>query len=159
MTLRLTDEETEALRAQAEIESRSMQEVARAALREYVARRGNARLVIADAAVEGDPIVRDIGLLESALGRPRATVFGSDAYPTLHLKAAAVLHSIARNRALLDGNKRLAWAATAVFLGINGHRVVTGQDEVVDLVLAVAAGTLDDMEKIAAQLEAWSPAR
>lgn len=114
-------------------------------------------LRIVDAAVEGDAIVRDIGLLESALGRPRATVFGSDAYPSLHLKAAALLHSLARNHALVDGNKRLAWAATAVFLGINGHRIVTGQDDVVDLVLAVAAGTLDDLEKIAAQLVAWSP--
>jgi death-on-curing protein len=114
-------------------------------------------LRIADAAVDGDVIVRDIGLLESALGRPRATVFGADAYPSLHLKAAALLHSLARNHALVDGNKRLAWAATAVFLGINGHRVVTGQDEVVDLVLAVAAGVLDDLEKIAAQLAAWSP--
>jgi death-on-curing protein len=113
-------------------------------------------LRIADAAVEGDVAVRDIGLLESALGRPRATVFGADAYPSLHLKAAALLHSLARNHALVDGDKRLAWAATAVFLGINGHRVVTGQDEVVDLVLAVAAGTLDDLEKIAAQPAAWS---
>ena len=114
-------------------------------------------LRIADAAVGSEVLVRDIGLLESALGRPRATVFGADAYPSLHLKAAALLHSSARNHALVDGNKRLAWAATAVFLGINGHRVVTGQDDVVDLVLAVAAGTLDDLEKIAAQLAAWSP--
>lgn len=113
-------------------------------------------LRIADAAVDGDVVVRDIGLLESALGRPRATVFGADAYPSLHLKAAALLHSLARNHALVDGNKRLAWAGTAVFLGINGHRVVTGQDEVVDLVLAVASGALDDLEKIAAHLAAWS---
>jgi death-on-curing protein len=116
-------------------------------------------LRIVDAAVEGDAVVRDIGLLESGLVRPRATVFGADAYPSLHLKAAALLHSLARNLPLVDGNKRLAWAATAVFLGINGHRVVAGQDEVVDLVLAVAAGTLDDLEKIAAQLAGWSPAR
>jgi death-on-curing protein len=115
-------------------------------------------LRIADAAVEGDVVVRDIGLLESALGRPRATVFGADAYPSLHLKAAALLHSLARNHALVDGNKRLAWAASAVFLGINGHRVVTGQDDVVDLVLGVAAGTPDDLEKIAAMLASWSPA-
>jgi death on curing protein len=116
-------------------------------------------LRIADASVAGEVIVRDAGLLESALARPQATVFGADAYPTLHLKAAALLHSLARNHPLVDGNKRLAWAATAVFLGINGHRVVTGQDEVVDLVLAVAAGSLDDLEKIAAQLTSWSPTR
>jgi death on curing protein len=114
-------------------------------------------LRIADAAVEGDVVVRDIGLLESALGRPRATVFGADAYPSLHLKAAALLHSLARNHALVDGNERLAWAASAVFLGINGRRVVTGQDEVVDLVIGVAAGTLDDLEKISATLASWSP--
>jgi death-on-curing protein len=116
-------------------------------------------LRIADASVEGEVVVHDIGLLESALGRPRATVFGADAYPGLPLKAAALLHSLARNHALVDGNERLAWAATAVFLGINGHRVVTGQDEVVDLVLAVAAGTRDDLEKIAAELAAWSSGR
>ncbi len=116
-------------------------------------------LRIADAAIAAEVIVRDAGLLESALGRPQATVFGDDAYPTLHLKAAALLHSLARNHPLLDGNKRLAWAATAVFLGINGHRVVAGQDEVVDLVLAVAAGSLEDLEKIAGQLAAWSPGR
>jgi death on curing protein len=116
-------------------------------------------LRIAGAAVESEVIVRDAGLLESALARPQATVFGADAYPTLHLKAAALLHSLARNHPLVDGNKRLAWAATAVFLGINGHRVFADQDEVVDLVLAVAAGSLDDLDKIAAELAPWSPGR
>ena len=116
-------------------------------------------LTIADAAVSEEMVVRDAGLLESALARPQSTVFGADAYPTLHTKAAALLHSLARNHALVDGNKRLAWAATAVFLGINGHRVVAGQDEVVDVVLAVADGSLDDVEKLAELLASWSPAR
>ena len=115
-------------------------------------------LHIADAAAGVEVMVRDVGLLESALGRPRATVFGEDAYPDLHTKAAALLHSLARNHALVDGNKRLAWAATAVFLGINGHRVSTGNDEVVELVLAVAAGELDDVVVIAARLREWAPA-
>jgi death-on-curing protein len=110
-------------------------------------------LRIADAAVGGEVIVRDIGLLESAAARPRTTVFGQEAYPTLHAKAAALLHSLACNHPLVDGNKRLAWAATAVFLGINGHRVVASQDDVVGLVLAVADGTLRDVEKIAERLE------
>lgn len=70
----------------------------------------------------GQTHVRDYGLLESALARPSATVFGSDAYPSLYTKAAALLHSLASNHALVDGNKRLAWAACAVFLGINGYR-------------------------------------
>lgn len=113
-------------------------------------------LRIADAAV-GDPvIVRDIGLLQSALARPQASAFGQDAYPALHGKAAALLHSLTANHALLDGNKRLAWAATAVFLGVNGHRVVASQDDVVELVLAVAEGTLRDVEKIAERLAGWS---
>jgi death-on-curing protein len=114
-------------------------------------------LRIADAAAGVEVVVRDIGLLESALGRPRATVFGDDAYPDLHTKGAALLHSLARNHALVDGNKRLAWAATAVFLGINGRRVSTGNDEVVELVLAVAAGKLDDVVTIAARLREWTP--
>ena len=91
-------------------------------------------LRIADAAAGVEVMVRDVGLLESALGRPRTTVFGEDAYPDLHTKAAALLHSLARNHALVDGNKRLAWAAAAVFLGINGHRVSAGNDEVVEFV-------------------------
>lgn len=114
-------------------------------------------LRIADAACSVEVIVRDVGLLESAMGRPRTTVFGEDAYPDLHTKAAALLHSLARNHALVDGNKRLAWAAAAVFLGINGHRVSAGNDEVVEFVVAVAAGQLDDVVPIAARLREWAP--
>ena len=114
---------------------------------------------IADGAVEGEVVVRDVGLLQSALARPQASAFGQDAYPELHVKAAALLHSLAKNHALVDGNTRLAWAATAVFLGINGHRVVASQDEVVDLVVAIADGTLFDVADIAARLAPWSPAR
>ena len=114
-------------------------------------------LRIADAAAGVEVVVRDLGLLESALGRPRATVFGEDAYADLHSKAAALLHSLARNHALVDGNKRLAWAAAAVFLGINGQRVDATNDEVFDLVLAVASGELDDVTAIAASLRKWTP--
>ncbi len=116
-------------------------------------------LRIADAAVGAEVLVRDAGLLESALGRPRATVFGEDAYPDVYSKAAALLHSLARNHALVDGNKRLAWAATAVFLGINGHRVVMSNDEVVELVLAVAAGELTEVSAIAERLTPGTPPR
>ena len=113
-------------------------------------------LKIADVAAGVEVVVRDVGLLESALGRPRATVFGEDAYPDLHTKAAALLHSLVRNHALVDGNKRLGWAATAVFLGINGHRVSAGDEEVVELVVAVAAGELDEVPAIADRLRPWS---
>jgi death-on-curing protein len=114
-------------------------------------------LLIGRDAVGGEVVVRDYGLLESALARPQTFVFGADAYPDLPTKAAALLHSLARNHALVDGNKRLAWAAAAVFLGINGHRVSVGNDEVVELVLAVAAGELDDVVPIAARLREWAP--
>jgi death on curing protein len=67
--------------------------------------------------------VRDLGLLDSACARPRSTAFGADAYTTLEAKAAALLHSLARNQALVDGNKRLAWLAAVVFLDINGSAV------------------------------------
>jgi death-on-curing protein len=98
-------------------------------------------------------VVRDYGLLESALARPQTTVFGADAYPDLLTKAAALLHSLARNHALVDGNKRLAWLATYVFLDINGRRVTVTDDEVVELVLAVAASELDDVAAIAERLD------
>lgn len=94
---------------------------------------------------------RDVGLLDSAAARPRASVFGEDAYPTLELKAAALLHSICRNHALVDGNKRLAWQATVVFLDINGLRIRMTHDEAFDLVMAVAEGRLD-VPEIAAVL-------
>jgi death-on-curing protein len=113
-------------------------------------------LEIARQAVAGDPVVRDYGLAESALARPRASVFGQDAYPDLHLKAAALLHSLARNHALVDGNKRLAWTACRTFLAINGQWISAGEDERFDLVIQVATGLEADIDKIAEQLRAWS---
>jgi death-on-curing protein len=90
----------------------------------------------------GDPPpIRDFGLLASAAARPQATAFGEEAYPDIWSKAAALLHSLVKNHALVDGNKRLGWLATAVFLEINGVR--TGKatnDEVYELVIDVAAG-------------------
>jgi death on curing protein len=84
--------------------------------------------------------VRDIGLLDSACSRPRSTAFGVDAYPTLELKAAALLHSLARNHPLVDGNKRLAWLAATVFLDINGRTVDLDDEVAFELVMSVAAG-------------------
>jgi death-on-curing protein len=96
-----------------------------------------------------EPRVRDYGLLEAALARPRASAFGEEAYPDLCAKAAALLHSLARNHALLDGNKRLALAATLAFLGINGQRLTLTNGEAYDLVITVATGELDDVALIA----------
>jgi death-on-curing protein len=113
-------------------------------------------LRIADRALSQPVVVRDYGLLESALARPRATVFGADAYPTVRGKAAALLHSLARNHALVDGNKRLAWQATAVFLWLNGYDVTATDDELFDLVVSVADGSQPDVQKIGERLEAFS---
>jgi death-on-curing protein len=87
--------------------------------------------------------VRDIGLLDSAVARPRSSAFGEDAYPSISLKAAALLHSITNNHALVDGNKRLAWLATTVFLDLNGLAPDLSDDEAFDLVWEVASTTLD----------------
>lgn len=87
--------------------------------------------------------IRDLGLLDAACARHRSTAFGIDAYPDVHLKAAALLHSIAGNHALVDGNKRLAWLATVVFLDLNGMSVALEDDEAFDLVMRVAQGALD----------------
>lgn len=113
-------------------------------------------LAVARLAVGGEVLVRDHGLLESAAARPRTSVFGRDAYPDLHVKAAALLHSLVSCHALVDGNKRLAWLATFVFLDTNGQRMLSDQRSVVELVVAVAAGELADLEKIAEPLRAWS---
>jgi len=109
-------------------------------------------LYIAERALGGEPQVRDYGLLDSAAARPQATTFGADAYPDLDAKAAALLHSLARNHALVDGNKRLALAAIIAFYGVNGHRLTLTNDQAYDLVIDVAAGHLDSVDDIAARL-------
>jgi death-on-curing protein len=106
-------------------------------------------LRIARAATGGPVEVRDIGLLEAAVHRPRTSVWGQDAYPDLITKAAALLHSLARNHALVDGNKRLAWLATYVFLAKNGVELTPDDDAAYDFMIAVAAGSLDDVDSIA----------
>ena len=103
--------------------------------------------------------VRDVGLVESAAARPRSTAFGEDAYPSIHTKAAALLHAIARNHALVDGNKRLALAALLAYYGLNGVRLTMTNDEAYELVVAVASGELTDVEAIAGRLEAKTELR
>ncbi len=93
-------------------------------------------------ALLGDPApIREIGLLGSAVARPQTSAFGEDAYIDIWAKAAALLHSIVKDHALVDGNKRLGWLATAVFLEINGVKISrASNDDVYDLVIEVAAG-------------------
>jgi death-on-curing protein len=113
-------------------------------------------LDITRAAVGEEAVVVDYGLLESALARPRTSVFGGDAYPDLHRKAAALLHSLARNHALVGGNERLAWTACRTFLAINGQWITASEDERFELAIRVATGALSDLDKIAEQLRTWS---
>jgi death on curing protein len=101
-------------------------------------------------------LARDYGLLESALSRPRASVFGQDAYPDLNLKSAALLHSLIWNYALVDGNKRLAWTACRTFLAINAQWISAPEDAHFDFVIRVATGATADLDELAAQLRNWS---
>jgi len=101
--------------------------------------------------------VSDYGLLDAAVARPRTTVFGLDAYPDNFAKAAALLQSLARNHALVDGNKRTAWAAAWVFLYING--VTLGDFDVDDaeiLMNDVATNGELEIGHIAGKLAAYA---
>lgn len=104
-------------------------------------------------ALFGDEIpIRDIGLLGSAAARPRTAAFGEDAYPDLWTKSASLLQSIVNNHALVDGNKRLGWLATAVFLEINGVEISRADNnDVYVLVIDVATAQLS-VDEIAQRL-------
>ncbi len=95
--------------------------------------------------------IRDLGLLDWAVGRPRSGAFGEDFYPTLELKAAALLHSLLKNRALADGDKRLAWLATVVFYDLNGTAPELSDDDAFQLVWEVASSDVD-LPRIARRL-------
>ncbi|MEV6816275.1 Fic family protein [Micromonospora sp. NPDC051296] len=101
--------------------------------------------------------VRDAGLIESAVARPRTSVFGEDAYPELWTKAAALLHSLVSNHPFLDGNKRIGWIVPLAFLLRNGAATVAqlydvDQDIAFDLVIAVAESRLTEVDQISAAL-------
>ncbi|MBW3084952.1 Toxin Doc [Austwickia sp. TVS 96-490-7B] len=98
--------------------------------------------------------LNDIGLLDSAAHRPMSTLWGKEAYPTLGDKAAALLESLVRSHPLVDGDKRLGWLATVVFLDLNGTWIDAPDDDAYDLVIAVASGTIE-REQIAATLARW----
>jgi death-on-curing protein len=106
------------------------------------------------AARVGEPTPRDVGLVESAVARPMTTVFGSDAYPDIHTKAAAFMHSLARNHAFIDGNKRIAWLATGAFYRANGLDLDAPDDPAYDLVIGVATGEIE-VGDIAETLAGW----
>jgi death-on-curing protein len=116
-------------------------------------------LHVADRTLGRGYTVRDYGLLEAALARPQATAFGKDAYPTSDAKAAALLHSVARNHALVDGNKRLALAALIAFYGLNGRRLTLTDGAAYELVMNVVSGQLDSVDDIAGILQSATQPR
>ncbi len=110
---------------------------------------------LADLAVGGQAQVRDLGLLSSAAARPGAGFGDFEAYRTLVEKAAALLHSLVGNQALVDGNRRLGWTAAVVLCDLNGTWIEAPDDEAYDLVIAVAQGRLD-VPEIALALQRWA---
>jgi death-on-curing protein len=114
-------------------------------------------LTAGSAACGATVAVRDFGLLDAAVARPRTSVFGIDAYADVWLKAGALLHSLARNHALVDGNKRTAWAAAWVFLGCNGISLdpAFDVDMAYDFMIDAATGALE-LEDIAQTLATFA---
>jgi death on curing protein len=106
---------------------------------------------IAERAMGATPVIRDIGLLESASVRPGTSWQGADAYPTIDEKAAALVHSLVSNHALVDGNKRLGLAGLIAFLGVNGWRLTWTNDEAYEFIMQISSGHLDDIASIAAR--------
>ena len=102
--------------------------------------------------------IRDIGLLDSAAHRPRSSIFGEDAYPSIDAKAATLLESLVRNHPLADGNKRLGWLAVVVFYGLNDLTLEARDDDAYDLVIAMASGQLSYLEA-ASRLAGWRSPR
>ncbi|NDZ80957.1 type II toxin-antitoxin system death-on-curing family toxin [Streptomyces sp. SID10853] len=112
-------------------------------------------LAIADRAVDDqDIVIRDAGLLESAVHRPSASMFGQEAYPDLFDKAASLLQSLAINHPFIDGNKRTAWVSCVVFLAMNGVQLRPDIDAAERLVVAVAAGRTEEVKEISQELRA-----
>lgn len=112
-------------------------------------------LVLAAAVTGGDLVVRDLGLLDAAAHRPRATVLGVQAYDTLWLKAAALLDSIVTTRPLVEGNWRLGWVAAVTICDMNGWWIDADEERALELVREVGRGNVG-VPEMAAHLETWA---
>ena len=112
-------------------------------------------LVLAAAVTGGDLVVRDLGLLDSAAYRPKATVLGVEAYDTLWLKAAALLDSVVSTRPLAEGNWKLGWVAAVTICDMNGWWIDADEDEAIELVREVGRGNVG-VPQMASRLEAWA---
>jgi death on curing protein len=99
--------------------------------------------------------VRDLAMLLSALGRPQATFDGNDLYIDIFSKGAALLDSLIRNHPFVDGNKRTAISAAALFLRLNGYSLMVENDEMVRFTLACAQSQVT-LENISAWLQRFS---
>jgi death on curing protein len=95
-----------------------------------------------------------LDLLDSALHAPQAGFGEDDFYPSMRQKAAVLCVRIAGNHPLPDGNKRLAWQSLTIFLALNGHQLQVEVEDAVQLMLGVAAGTIDE-----AGVEVWLSSR
>lgn len=102
------------------------------------------------------PQIREPSLLDSAVHRPQASMFGQEAHSDLFGKAAALFQALAINHPLVDGNKRTAWVSVDVFLRRNGVTLDTDDDTAYDFVIAVAAGDLSDLGEIADRLRSFA---
>jgi len=100
----------------------------------------------------GSSGVRDMGMLESAIGRPFATFGGEDLYSDVFMKAGAFIQSIVKNHPFIDGNKRTAFSGTIVFLLASGVIVSAGTNQIVKFMLRVANENLS-VDEIAAWLK------
>ena len=103
----------------------------------------------------GSSGLRDPGLLESAVTRSQASFDGEELYPDLWTKAAALMQSLIKNHPFVDGNKRTAVTATAIFLELNHHRLTVSNDELLRFAVQTA-GEQAELEEIAAWLQAHS---
>jgi death-on-curing protein len=113
-------------------------------------------LLAAAEAILGRPAeIRDIGILEAAVARTRAAVYGEEAYPNLDAKAAALLHSIVTGHALVDGNKRLGWVSVRLFYRLNERDMRAPVNDAFDLVASIADGSLREVPAIGDRLRAW----
>ncbi|MER6676850.1 type II toxin-antitoxin system death-on-curing family toxin [Streptomyces sp. NPDC000983] len=110
--------------------------------------------IAAHAVDDQDVVVRDAGLLESAVHRPSAAMFGQEAYDDLFGKAAALLQSLVINHPFIDGNKPTAWVSCAVFLAMNDVQLRPDIDAAERLVIDVSTGSLDEVKAISAALRA-----
>ena len=113
-------------------------------------------LAAAQAALGRPAEVRDAGILQAAVARTQAKVFGEEAYRDLDAKAAALLHSIVAGHALVDGNKRLGWVAVRLFYRLNGRDLRAPADEAFELVASIADGSVRDVPAIAGRLSVWA---